>query len=85
MSSFFVNLVEKSFKEFHFENDWDFPTNVNHRGVSGIPNYHFRDDALVLWQAIEIFVADILNIFYDSDEEVQDDSEVKEWIKEIYR
>ena len=81
----FVDLVEKSFQEFHFENDWDFPTNISHRGVSDLPNYHFRDDALMLWNAIDEYVEDVLNIFYDSDNEVQNDWEIQEWIDEIYR
>ena len=80
-----MNLVERSYQEFHFENDWDFPTNVAHRGVSDIPNYHFRDDAMMLWQAIDKYVEDVLNLFYDSDDEVQSDWEIQEWVDEIYR
>ena len=81
----FVDLAEKSFHEFHFENDWDFPTNINHRGVSDLPNYHFRDDAMMLWKAIDEYVQDILDLFYDSDDQVHNDWEIKEWFNEIYK
>ena len=81
----FVHLVEKSFQEFHFEEDWDFPTNIDHRGVSDLPNYHFRDDAMMLWKAIDEYVQDILDLFYDSDDQVHNDWEIKEWFNEIYK
>ena len=84
-SNGYVDLIEKCFSEFHFENDFDFPTNIAMRGVANIPNYHFRDDGMMLWNAIGKYVEDILNIFYDSDEEVKKDWEIQEWINEIHR
>jgi len=35
---------------------------------SQLPNYFFRDDALVLWDAIYKFVSKILHVFYLSNE-----------------
>ena len=84
-SNGYVDLIEKCFSEFHFENDFDFPTNIAMRGVASIPNYHFRDDGMMLWNAIGKYVEDILNIFYDTDEEVKNDWEIQEWINEIHR
>ena len=81
----FVNLIEKSIAEFHFENDWDFPTYISHKGLADLPNYHFRDDAMMLWNAIDDYVMDIMNISYLSDEDVQEDYEIQDWINEIYR
>ena len=77
--------MQKSFCEFHFDADWDFELNVETRGVADLPNYHFRDDAMLLWKAIKEFVDAIINIFYYSDYDVQEDFEIQEWIEEIYR
>ena len=84
-SNGFVNLVEKSIDEFHFENDWDFPTNIVHKGLSDLTNYHFRDDSMMLWNAINQYVEDIVNIFYLTDEDIQEDYEIQDWINEIFR
>ena len=81
----FLELMQKSFCEFCFDSDWDFELNVEKRGVSDLPNYHFRDDAMLLWKAINEYVGEIIDIFYDSDEEVQQDFEIQEWMDEIYR
>ena len=81
----FIELMQKSFCEFRFDTDWDFELNVETRGVADLPNYHFRDDAMLLWKAIKEFVDAIINIFYYSDYDVQEDFEIQEWIEEIYR
>ena len=52
------------------------------RGISPddnkkLPNYFYRDDGVRLWDAIETFVASILDIFYTNDKAVEDDSELK--------
>ena len=49
-----------------------------------IPNYHFRDDGLALWEAIRNYVEDVIDIFYQTDEDVQKDHELQEWDREIY-
>ena len=77
--------MQKSFCEFRFDTDWDFELNVEKRGVADLPNYHFRDDAMLIWKAIKEYVGEIIDIFYECDQDVQDDFEVQEWFKEIYR
>ena len=81
----FVDLVEKSFGEFRFDLDWDFPLNISSRGVGDLPDYHFRDDGLKLWEAINDYVQDMMNIFYITDYSVLDDFEIQEWMDKIYR
>ena len=81
----FIELLQKSFCEFKFDLDLDFPLNIEHRGIEGLPNYHFRDDGLNLWNAIKEYVTDIINIFYMSDEDVQQDLDIQDWIGSIYR
>ncbi|XP_072906139.1 polyunsaturated fatty acid 5-lipoxygenase-like [Hemitrygon akajei] len=60
------------------------PDNVASRRVDKIPNYYYRDDALKIWHAINKFVANIIDIYYKSDESVQEDEEIHEWAKEIF-
>ena len=60
---------------------------VKERGVEDpnlLPGYHYRDDGLKIWKAIEDFVTDILNEFYASDEDVKGDSELQNWANDIY-
>ena len=52
--------------------------------MADIPNYHFRDDGLALWFAIRNYVDDVINIFYQTDEDVQEDLELQEWDFEVH-
>ncbi len=69
---------------------WRFDQNLPHRlfelrglDVSRLPEFPFRDDTLLLWDAIRDFVGAYLALYYTSDEDVRQDSEVQAWVHEI--
>jgi arachidonate 15-lipoxygenase len=56
------------------------------RGVDDldtVPNYAYRDDALLHWEAIRQWVATYLQCFYRGDAEVVADEEVAGWLTEV--
>ncbi len=62
------------------------PETFRRRGVecsAVLPNYAYRDDALLLWDAIRDWVATYLRCFYRSDVEVAADPEVAGWLSEV--
>ena len=66
-------------------------TNVKHslkaRGVDDpnlLPGYYYRDDGLKLWQAMEDYVSNIINLFYSSDADVREDSELQIFSNDLY-
>ena len=80
-----IQLLQKSLSELDFGNELDFPKNIQHRDVADIPNYHFKDDGLLLWDAIKSFVENITNIFYEHDNDIVEDYELQEWSSELRR
>jgi arachidonate 15-lipoxygenase len=70
---------------FHFRSSF-LPNDLARRGVgmtSALKNYPYRDDALLIWTAIETWVRDYVNAYYESDAEVAEDSELAAWTAEI--
>ena len=62
--------------------------NAKERGVDDpekLPNYHYRDDGFKIWDAIEAYVQDIIDIFYKSDTDVKEDPELKAWVMEVHK
>ncbi len=58
------------------------PKQLEKRGVDDIeklPVYPYRDDALLIWNAIHQWVSDYLSIYYKSDESVQNDTYIQNW------
>ena len=61
--------------------------NAKKRGVDDrnlLPNYHYRDDGILIWDAIESYVREIIDIFYKSDDDVKEDTEVQSWANEVH-
>lgn len=53
------------------------------RGLLDLPTHPYRDDMLPLWKAIHNWVNDYLRLYYQSDAEVMQDTEVQEWVTEV--
>ncbi|MHC5938617.1 lipoxygenase family protein [Nostoc sp.] len=56
------------------------------RGVDDpnlLPVYPYRDDALLVWDAIHQWVSDYLNLYYTTDEDIQKDTALQAWAAEI--
>lgn len=65
--------MKKYFKNITWES-YDLPRALKERGVldsNQLPGFHYRDDALRLWQAIKEYVTNIVSIYYASDEVIQ--------------
>ncbi|XP_016525023.1 hydroperoxide isomerase ALOXE3-like isoform X3 [Poecilia formosa] len=60
------------------------PENIKERGLESIPNFYYRDDALKLWNYLNDFVKSVVEYYYNSDSNVCKDSELQEWINEIF-
>ncbi len=62
------------------------PETFKARGVDDpdlLPNYPYRDDALLFWKAIHRWVSSYLALYYHSDADVQADPELAAWFDEL--
>ncbi|XP_049915018.1 hydroperoxide isomerase ALOXE3-like [Epinephelus moara] len=60
------------------------PENITAQGLESIPNFYYRDDGLKLWNIINSFVKALVEYYYPSDSEVLKDTELQDWISEIF-
>ena len=61
------------------------PNQLKLRGVDDpklLPVYPYRDDALLIWQAIHQWVSDYISLYYSNDEAVQKDTQLQNWARE---
>jgi arachidonate 15-lipoxygenase len=59
---------------------------LRRRGVDDpklLPNYPYRDDALLIWNAIHVWVTDYVRLYYTSDRDVVGDYELQNWVTEV--
>lgn len=77
----------KAVKGFPFGfNDSMLPTTLAKRGVENsdqLPDYPYRDDALLIWEAIHDWVENYLGLYYHSDQDVVEDTELQAWLQEM--
>jgi arachidonate 15-lipoxygenase len=62
------------------------PNDLHARGVDNtddLPDYPYRDDALLVWNAINHWVAEYVAVYYTNDADVTGDYELKAWADEL--
>jgi arachidonate 15-lipoxygenase len=67
-------------------NDSMLPVILKARGVedvSKLPDYPYRDDALLIWEATHDWVSSYLSLYYHSNDDIQKDTELQHWCKEL--
>ncbi len=80
-----LTLMLRGMKEYHF-NQASPPLDFKNRCVDnldGLPEYPYRDDALLVWTAIRKFVCKYLRLYYANDTDVKTDTELQNWVKSI--
>ena len=78
-------LAANAASEWHLERA-RLPDDLAARGVDdtqALPHYPYRDDGLLVWEAIEAWVDDYTAIYYDSDAQVLADRELQAWGAEL--
>ena len=75
-------LVKDAYASWNI-NDFAFPQEIINRGMDKIPHYPYRDDGMLVWDAIQIFVIGYLNHFYPTNDAIAGDIELQAWAKEL--
>lgn len=78
-------LTNQTYQSWTFE-DMNPQADMERRGVLSrdeLPGYHYRDDAIALWDAISTFVEQLLHRYYRGDADVQEDTELQAWVAEL--
>jgi len=85
-----MELVKAAYEKWNLK-DFAFPTEIKNRGMDEkdsegnykLPHYPYRDDGMLVWNAIETFVSKYLNHFYPNPSDIIDDSELQAWAAEL--
>ncbi|XP_062267016.1 hydroperoxide isomerase ALOXE3-like isoform X2 [Platichthys flesus] len=78
-----IEIMRRSLREITYSSVC-LPENIAARGLESIPNYYYRDDGLKLWSIINSFVRAAVEYYYPSDADVSKDTELQDWIGEIF-
>lgn len=67
-------------------NDSMLPKFLELRGVDDatkLPDYPYRDDGMLIWEAIHLWVSSYISIYYHSDQDVVEDTELQNWCADL--
>ena len=82
-----LQLTEKGISDY-FQNFSKFalPNNLRERGVdnrSRLRDFPYRDDGLLIWNSLENYVSRYIGIYYKSNRDIRQDSELQNWLQTL--
>ena len=78
--------IEGAKSYLHHFNDVMFPKTLANRGVNSaaqLPDYPYRDDGLLIWNAIHTWVRAYLSNYYINAQQLLEDRALQNWAKEL--
>ncbi|MEA5575817.1 lipoxygenase family protein [Anabaena sp. UHCC 0451] len=80
-----LQIVVDAYKDWSLD-QFALPTEIKNRGmddVERLPHYPYRDDGMLLWNAINKFVFNYLELYYKTPEDLKKDVELQAWAREL--
>ncbi|MDZ8257475.1 lipoxygenase family protein [Nostoc sp. ChiQUE01b] len=80
-----LGFVAKVYEEWSVEK-FTFPRLIKSRRTDDpeiLPHFPFRDDGILIWNAVEKFVAEYLQLYYKTSQDISDDYELQNWAREL--
>ncbi|XP_067951980.1 polyunsaturated fatty acid 5-lipoxygenase-like [Watersipora subatra] len=80
------NIIKHNWANWNMQDNGNIINDFKLRGVrdtEALPNYHYRDDALLLWEALSRYVTTVVYEVYDTPEKLTEDTEIQAWVKEL--
>jgi arachidonate 15-lipoxygenase len=77
--------VSDFFKNF---SDFALPTFLRKHGVDSsriLPDFPYRDDGLLVWNALKDYISRYIEIYYKSNRDIQEDFELQNWLQALRR
>ncbi|MFN6540777.1 MAG: lipoxygenase family protein [Nostoc sp. EkiNYC01] len=80
-----LQIVVNAYKEWSLD-EFALPTEIKNRGMDDklkLPHYPYRDDGMLLWNAIKKFVSEYLKLYYKTPQDLTADLELQAWAQEL--
>lgn len=80
-----LQIVKNAYETWSLDG-FALPTEIENRGmddVERLPHYPYRDDGMLVWNALKKFVTNYLKIYYQTPQDVSQDFELQAWAQEL--
>lgn len=79
-----LSIINQAYRSRSFQ-DYALPTVIAQRGLTSeaLPEFPYRDDALLLWEAIGRYVTQFLQRYYPDDQAIRQDPYLQAWAAEL--
>lgn len=80
-----LGFVAKVYEEWSVEK-FTFPRLIKSRQTDDpeiLPHFPFRDDGILIWNAVQKFVSEYLQLYYKISQDISDDYELQNWAREL--
>lgn len=80
-----LDFVVKMYQQWNLP-DFALPTEIKNRNMDDpaiVPHYPFRDDGMLIWNAIKNFVTEYLSLYYRTAQDLSEDYELQNWAREL--
>jgi arachidonate 15-lipoxygenase len=81
-----LTIAKDSFKTWSLD-QFAFPKEIANRGmddVKQLPHYPYRDDGMLVWNALKKFVSSYLRLYYKTPDNLSQDLELQNWTKSLF-
>lgn len=81
-------LIKRGINAWKLDVHGTLPVDLKERGLDDLdvlPCYHFRNDALLHYEAMHKYVKSYVTLYYDTEDKLKEDFEIQAWVAELVK
>lgn len=78
-----AQMFKRSWEQSSLKQRLVLPYDIEKRGVKNLSHYPYKEDGLLIWEALHQYISEVIEVYYPDEQTLKDDPFIQLWLDEL--